>query len=75
MDWIKKYDPGDLVWLCSPGAPTIAGTVVNRSKTEVFVRTNINGADQYLAIEREDHIYHRERGQVLTMAGMPVTKE
>jgi hypothetical protein len=75
MNWIKGYEPGDLVWLNSPGMPTIAGTVVNRSKTEVFVRTNYQGKDLYLAVDVEGNIEHRERDQVLTMAGMVINKK
>lgn len=75
MNWITKYEPGDLIWLHAEDYPTIPGTVVNRSKTEVFVRTIVNGKDEYLAIEEEEAISHRDRSQVLSMAGMVIGKK
>jgi hypothetical protein len=70
--WILGYSPGDLVWLSADDAETIAGTVVNRSKTEVFVRTNYLGQDLHVAVTDKRNISHRDRDQVLTMAGVPI---
>jgi hypothetical protein len=69
--WYKDWEPGDLCWLQADGWPDLPGTVVNRGKGEVFVKT---AHDQYIAVSDPENIRRRDRDQELTYTGIKVVK-
>jgi len=68
VEWIRKYNPGDLVWLRSPGYPTIKGDVINRSKTELFVRIFWGGEYVNIAVTDQEIILPRKEGDEMPLS-------